>query len=179
MRLRQRVKDLELQHEIIRLKQRIQDLEDSSSWKETEPEKPVRDELSGDEEHPTNGDTIYDSPPVYDEYRDEEWYSWVTGGDRNLPGVTVENGGDAIASGGSMAVINGLAASDGSQSQSVVCLFMLEETGSQKKGGVRKFKVKRRSGLLNLRVILTTIFPDIIMNFKKRNRYSNKRQYHV
>ncbi|KAJ0616329.1 hypothetical protein HanIR_Chr02g0089401 [Helianthus annuus] len=39
-RLRQRVRDLELQHEIIQLKQRVRDLEDSSSWKETELEDP-------------------------------------------------------------------------------------------------------------------------------------------
>ncbi|KAJ0920055.1 hypothetical protein HanRHA438_Chr05g0236641 [Helianthus annuus] len=50
-----------------------------STWKETEPEELVRDKLSGDEEHPANGDTIFDSPPVYDEYEDGEWYSWMTG----------------------------------------------------------------------------------------------------
>ncbi|XP_021970728.1 uncharacterized protein LOC110865711 [Helianthus annuus] len=77
-RLRQRVRDLELQHEIRQLKQRIQDLEDSSSWKETEPEELVRDKLSGDEENPTNDDTIFDSSPTYDEYKDEEWYSWAS-----------------------------------------------------------------------------------------------------
>ncbi|KAJ0948727.1 hypothetical protein HanRHA438_Chr01g0030921 [Helianthus annuus] len=87
-RIRQRVRDLELQNEIRQLKQRIRDLEDSSSWKETEPEEPVGDELSDDEEHPTNDDTIYDSPPVFDEYGDEEWYSWVIGGTyRNFAGV--------------------------------------------------------------------------------------------
>ncbi|KAJ0925046.1 hypothetical protein HanRHA438_Chr04g0155181 [Helianthus annuus] len=87
-RLRQRVRDLELQIEIRQLKQMIRDLKDSSSWKETEPDEAVRDELSDDEEHPTNDDTIYDSPPVFDEYGDEEWYSWVIGGTyRNFAGI--------------------------------------------------------------------------------------------
>ncbi|GJY94834.1 hypothetical protein Tco_0511195 [Tanacetum coccineum] len=36
-------------------------------------------ELTGNEEHPPNGDIIYDYPPAYDEYEDEEWYSWMTG----------------------------------------------------------------------------------------------------
>ncbi|KAK1433357.1 hypothetical protein QVD17_10267 [Tagetes erecta] len=65
---------------IKRLRKRVQDLEVSSTWKETEPEEPVGDELTGDEEHPINDDIIYDSPPVYDEYMDEEWYSWASGG---------------------------------------------------------------------------------------------------
>ncbi|MFS7933261.1 hypothetical protein Hanom_Chr04g00377621 [Helianthus anomalus] len=108
--LRQRVRDLELKHEIQRLKQWIHDLEALSTWDETKPEEFVGDKLSGDEEHPTNGDAIYDSPPMYDEYGDEDWYSWVTGGD--LPGdewgfkihnvegdTTVDNGGDVVASG--------------------------------------------------------------------------------
>ncbi|KAJ0557435.1 hypothetical protein HanIR_Chr07g0325111 [Helianthus annuus] len=175
MRLRQRVRDLELQHEIIRLKQRIRDLEDSSLWKETEPEKPVRDELSGDEEHATNGDIIYDSPPVYDEYGDDEWYSWVTDGDRNLPGVMVENRGDTIASGGSMAVTNGLTASDGSQSQFVVCSsFMPEETGFQKEGvfsskiqGEKEIRIAKLAGNSNQHIDINLADPHIIMNFQK------------
>ncbi|KAJ0481223.1 hypothetical protein HanIR_Chr13g0640251 [Helianthus annuus] len=92
-RLQQQVRDLELQHEVRRLKQRIRDLENSSSWKETEPEEPVGDDLSGDEEHPTNDATIYNSPPLYDEYGDEEWYSWVTGG-----GAVVGSGDELAAS---------------------------------------------------------------------------------
>ncbi|MFS7900270.1 hypothetical protein Hanom_Chr00s103575g01804871 [Helianthus anomalus] len=95
-RLQQRVRDLELQNEIHRLKQRIHDLEAPSTWEETEPEGFVGDELSGDEEHPTNGDTIYDSPPVYDEYRDEEWYSLFSGGDRNSPGDESGSKGDNL-----------------------------------------------------------------------------------
>ncbi|KAF5756015.1 hypothetical protein HanXRQr2_Chr17g0809641 [Helianthus annuus] len=86
---------------------------------ETDSEAFIRDENCGKEEYPGNCSVIYPSPPCFDEYGDEEWYSWFIGGDRNLPGVTVENGGDAIASGGPMVVINGLTASGGSQSQSV------------------------------------------------------------
>ncbi|KAK1434407.1 hypothetical protein QVD17_00147 [Tagetes erecta] len=66
--------------EIKRLKKRVRDLKAMSTWKETELEKPVRDELTRDEEHPTNNNTIYDSLPVYDVYEDEEWYSWFTDG---------------------------------------------------------------------------------------------------
>ncbi|KAF5778336.1 putative protein kinase RLK-Pelle-DLSV family [Helianthus annuus] len=111
--------------------------EDCDGYKflETDSEAFIRDENCGKEEYPGNCSVIYPSPPCFDEYGDEEWYSWFIGGDQNLPGVTVENGGDAIASGGPMVVINGLTASGGSQSQSVVCTsFMLEETGFQKEG---------------------------------------------
>ncbi|KAK1415880.1 hypothetical protein QVD17_31668 [Tagetes erecta] len=67
---------------IKRLQKRVQDLEVSSTWKETKPEEPVEDELTGDEEHPTIDDIIYDSSPLYDEYEDEDWYAWFTGGVR-------------------------------------------------------------------------------------------------
>ncbi|MFS7977780.1 hypothetical protein Hanom_Chr10g00907971 [Helianthus anomalus] len=109
MRLQRRVQDLKLQNEIMRLKKRILDLEAVPVWEETEAEEPVGDELTGDEEHPTHSGSIYDSPPVYDEYMDEDWYSWVIGGDlpgdesgfkiHNVEGVTsVDNGGDVVAS---------------------------------------------------------------------------------
>ncbi|GJU75486.1 hypothetical protein Tco_1272556 [Tanacetum coccineum] len=58
-RLRERVRELEIQHEIRQIRKRIRELE-----------------LTGNEEHPPNGDIIYDYPPAYDEYEDEEWYSW-------------------------------------------------------------------------------------------------------
>ncbi|GJX52667.1 hypothetical protein Tco_0281036 [Tanacetum coccineum] len=61
-RLRERVRELEIQHEIRQIRKRIRELE-----------------LTGNEEHPPNGDIIYDYPPAYDEYEDEEWYSWMTG----------------------------------------------------------------------------------------------------
>ncbi|KAJ0624667.1 hypothetical protein HanIR_Chr01g0045501 [Helianthus annuus] len=97
-RLRQQVRDLELRHEIQQLKQRIRDLEDSSSWKETEPEKPVWDELTGDEEHPIRGDFIYHSPPCFDNYEDEEVsredYLWVTNA---LNGSEDDESGDGEA----------------------------------------------------------------------------------
>ncbi|KAJ0825770.1 hypothetical protein HanRHA438_Chr17g0806861 [Helianthus annuus] len=112
MRLQRRVQDPELQNEIVRLKKRIQDLEAVPVWEEREPEEPVRDE-----EHPTHSGSIYDSPPVYDEYGDEDWYSWVIGGDlpgdescsksRNVEGVTsVKSSGVAVAPAGE-AMANG------------------------------------------------------------------------
>ncbi|KAK1406335.1 hypothetical protein QVD17_41629 [Tagetes erecta] len=47
---------------------------------ETKPVESVRDEFTGDEEYPSSDDFIYDSTPVYDEYTDDEWYSWMNGG---------------------------------------------------------------------------------------------------
>ncbi|GJT28519.1 hypothetical protein Tco_0908794 [Tanacetum coccineum] len=37
--------------------------------------KDPRARVNGNEEHPPNGDIIYDYPPAYDEYEDEEWWS--------------------------------------------------------------------------------------------------------
>jgi len=56
------------------------DLEVLSTLKEAEPVKPVWGELPRDEEYPTNDDIIYDSSPSYDEYEDEDWYTWFIGG---------------------------------------------------------------------------------------------------
>ncbi|KAJ0586640.1 hypothetical protein HanIR_Chr04g0154121 [Helianthus annuus] len=79
-RLRQRVRDLELRHEIWQLKQRIRDLKASSALDETEPERPVRDEYSGEEYH-YDDDFTYTSPPIYDEYGDEEDLKTAVGED--------------------------------------------------------------------------------------------------
>ncbi|GKE78134.1 hypothetical protein Tco_1544254, partial [Tanacetum coccineum] len=82
-RLRQRVRELEIQHEIRQIRKRIRELE-----------------LTGDEEYLTNGDSIYDSQPVYDEYADEEWYSLFIRGDRNLSGEMLVEGGDRLGGDG-------------------------------------------------------------------------------
>ncbi|GJW11938.1 hypothetical protein Tco_1577765 [Tanacetum coccineum] len=72
----------------------------SSALEETKLAEPVWDESTGDEEYLTNGDSIYDSQPVYDEYADEEWYSLFIRGDRNLSGEMLVEGGDRLGGDG-------------------------------------------------------------------------------
>ncbi|GJT24666.1 hypothetical protein Tco_0944380 [Tanacetum coccineum] len=72
----------------------------SSALEETKRAEPVWDESTGDEEYLTNGDSIYDSQPVYDEYADEEWYSLFIRGDRNLSGEMLVEGGDRLGGDG-------------------------------------------------------------------------------
>jgi hypothetical protein len=56
--------------------------EDGDGYKflETDSEAFIRDENCGKEEYPRNCSVIYSSPPCFDEYGDEEWYSRFTGG---------------------------------------------------------------------------------------------------
>ncbi|GKF94741.1 hypothetical protein Tco_0284441, partial [Tanacetum coccineum] len=72
----------------------------SSALEETKRAEPVWDKSTGDEEYLTNGDSIYDSQPVYDEYVDEEWYSLFIRGDRNLSGEMLVEGGDRLGGDG-------------------------------------------------------------------------------
>ncbi|MFS8034970.1 hypothetical protein Hanom_Chr17g01587501 [Helianthus anomalus] len=104
---------------------------DGYRFLETDLEAFIRDENYGKEEYPGNCSVIYLSPPVYDEYEDEEWYSWVTRGDRNLLGdescsksrnvedvTPVKNSGVAVAPAGEAM------ANDG---------HTMDEVGSEKK----------------------------------------------
>jgi len=62
---------------IKRQREGVQDLE-AHSLKETEPECYVWDEDFGEEEHPCGMcNFIYDSLPLYDEYEDKDWYTWL------------------------------------------------------------------------------------------------------
>ncbi|MFS7914621.1 hypothetical protein Hanom_Chr02g00155571 [Helianthus anomalus] len=88
---------------------------DGYKFQETDSVAFIRDENCGKEEYPGNCSVIYPLPPCFDEYEDEEWYSWFTGNGRNLPGdesgsesfkvegvTRVENGGVTVTPVGEM-----------------------------------------------------------------------------